>query len=95
MAGNACFGTVLEGGSGARVRENNVEQLTAHVAPVGLMEGTPNPTVVGFRTKTNVSDEGGRNILAGVNSIRANPPSPAIRKAMSRKLEAVKSARKL
>ena len=77
------------------VNENNVEQVGAHVAPACLMGGTTNSTVVGFGMNTNVSDEGGRNILVGVHSIRANPPSPAIRKAMSRKMEAARSARKL
>jgi len=47
-----------------------------------------------FVKKTNVYDEGVNNTLVGVNNMQGNPPKPAIRDAMKRKMEMIKFIRK-
>ena len=85
------------------VKGNNVNDVMAEVAPIGLMTNlwfyppdsipTSNSTVVGSGGKTNVYDEGVSNTLVGVNNMQGNPPGPAIRDAMKRKMELIKSVR--
>jgi len=50
--------------------------------------------LTGFGSKANVYDEGVGNTLVGVNSVQGNPPGPAIRDAMKRKIEMLKSNRR-
>ena len=88
------------------VKANNVEKITADWAPIGLdvinigteeepiLLPTSDSTVIGFGNKTNVYDEGVNNIVVGVNSMKGNPPGPAIRDAMKRKMEIIKSIRR-
>jgi hypothetical protein len=84
------------------VKANDVQQLQPLWAPVGLLGvslgwGIPDTTyctVVGGNNKTNVYDEGVNNTLAGVNNMQGNPPGPAIKAAMQRKMEMIKSLRK-
>ncbi len=66
---------------------NNVQGVDAVVAPIWLGEYTSSCTVVGGSNKTNVLDEGTDNIITGVNTKGGNPPGPAIREVMQRKLE--------
>ena len=76
---------------------NNVENVTAeffYPTQICLMDMTNNCTVVGFGNKTNVYDEGVNNNLVGVNSMQGYTPGPAIRDAMKRKMEMIKSMRK-
>jgi len=99
IVGSGLYGIALEGDTYAMVKGNNIEEVTADVAPIGLMllwdEFLPNDcTVVGSGTKTNLYDEGVNNTLVGVNNMQGNPPGPAIRDAMKRKMEMVKSIRR-
>jgi hypothetical protein len=74
---------------------NNVELVDARVAPIWLSSTTSNFTVIGGSNKTNVRDDGTGNILTGVNNIQGNPPGPEIHEAMMRKLEIMKSFKRL
>jgi hypothetical protein len=104
IVGRGLFGIALEGDTQAMVKANNVQQVVADVAPIGLMINlwydpdfvlpTTDCTVVGFGAKTNVYDEGVNNTIVGVNNKRGNPPGPAVRDAMKRKMELIKSMRK-
>ena len=104
IVGSGLFGILLEGDNQAMVKANNVNRVTADVAPISLMKNlwyapdlvipTKDSTVVGFGTKTNVYDEGVNNTLVGVNNMQGNPPGPAIRDAMKSKMELIKSMRK-
>jgi hypothetical protein len=103
---NAFLGLALEGASECIVKANNVEQMNAELAPIGLLTvnlgteeepvllPTSGSTVVGSGNKANVYDEGVNNTLVGVNNMHGNPPGPAVRDAMKRKLEMIKSMRK-
>jgi parallel beta-helix repeat protein len=100
--GNTLLGIAAEGSSECMVLGNNVQQLDALWAPVGLLTTdwgwgpmeTSYCTVVGGNNKTNVYDEGIGNVLVGVNNMQGNPPGPAISDAMKRKLEMIKSIRR-
>jgi hypothetical protein len=106
MGTNAFLGIALEGASECIVKANNVEKMNADLAPIGLLTAnvgteeepilvpTSGSTVVGFGKKTNVYDEGVNNTIVGVNNMQGNPPGPAIRDAMKRKMEMIKSMRK-
>ena len=108
IVGGSALGIALEGASQCMVKANNAEKLTADLAPIGLLTvnigteeepillPTSDSTVVGFGNKTNVyaDPEGYGNILVGVNNMQGNPPGPAIRDAMKRKMEMIKSMRK-
>jgi hypothetical protein len=97
--GNALLGIAAEGSSQCMVLGNNVQQLDALWAPVGLITTdwgwgpmeTSYCTVVGGNNKTNVYDEGTKNVLVGVNNMQGNPPGPAIKAAMQRKRDLLKS----
>ncbi len=80
---------------------NNLQKFTPQEQPDGtfgppilLEETTSNCTVVGGPNATNVMDLGTSNTLVGVNNMHGNPPGPAIRDAMKRKMELIKSMRK-
>ena len=102
---NALMGIALAGAFQCLVKANNVQKVDADLAPIGLLTvnigteeepilvPTSDSTVVGFGKKTNVYDEGVNNTLVGVNNMH-NPPGPAIRDAMKRKMEIIKSMRK-
>ena len=100
IVGRGWTGIALWGDTGAMVKANNIENVTAEAYPeaISLMSWEPfsanNCTVVGFGYKTNVYDEGVNNTLVGVNSVQGNPPGPAIRDAMKRKMGMVKSIRR-
>ena len=94
IVGSGLFGIVLFGDTQAMVKGNNVDGLAAGVAAIYLDSGTSNCTVVGSGKKTNVLDEGINNTLVGVNNMNGNSPGPAIREAMKRKMEMIKSLRK-
>lgn len=64
------------------------------IAAIYLASGTSDSTVVGSMKKTNVYDEGVNNILVVANNMQGNPPGPAIRDAIKRKAEMIKSLRK-
>ena len=101
IAGSGLFGIAMEADSQAIIKANNVEQVQADVAPIGLMTNlwfepdlvfpTTDSTVVGFGNKTNVYDEGVGNTIVGVDNMQGNPPGPAIRDAMKRKMEIIKA----
>ena len=96
IRGRGLFGIAVEGATQAMVKANNVEKVAADFVPIGLMTAdvpTTDSTVVGFGKKTNVYDEEGNNTLVGVNNVQGNPPGPAIRDAMKRKMEMIKSLR--
>ncbi len=63
-------------------------------APILLCDSTSQNTVVGGNNKANAVDLGTDNTLVGVNNMQGNPPGPAIRDAMKRKMEMIKSMRK-
>jgi hypothetical protein len=99
--GNAFLGIAAEASSQCMLKANNVQQLQALWAPVGLLGvnsgfpwDTSYCTVVGGNNKTNVYDEGTKNVLVGVNNMQGNAPGPAIKAAMQRKMEMIKSMRK-
>jgi len=100
--GNALLGIAAEGSSQCMLKANNVQGLQPLWAPVGLITtdwgwgpmDTTYCTVVGGNNKTDVYDEGVNNTLVGVNNMQGNPPGPAIRDAMERKMEMIKSLRK-
>jgi len=94
IVGSGLFGIALEGDAHAMVKGNNVEQVTAEVAPIFLDEGTTDCTVVGFGGETNVLDQGVNNTLVGVNNMTGNAVLPAASDAMKRKMEIIKSMRK-
>lgn len=104
IVGGGLFGMALEGDTQAMVKANNVQEVTAEYAPIGLMTNlwfapdivvpTTDSTVVGFGQRTNAYDEGIDNTLVGVNNMQGHPPGPAIRDAMKRRMEMVKSVRK-
>lgn len=103
IVGSGLLGISIEGDTQCMVKGNNVNDVMAEVAPIGLMTNlwfyppdsipTSNSTVVGSGGKTNVYDEGVSNTLVGVNNMQGNPPGPAIRDAMKRKMELIKSVR--
>ena len=73
-----------------------MSRLDAWLAKIWLDPGTSNYTVIGGGpNKTNVYDEGTNNILTGVNNMKGNSPSPAIKEAMARKLETMKAFKDL
>jgi len=108
IVGSSLMGIAVGGASQCMVKANNVEKVTAEWAAIGLLTlnigtdekpilvPTSDSTVVGFGNKTNVyaDPEAYGNILVGVNSMQGNPPGPAIRDAMKRKMEMIKSMRK-
>ncbi len=106
ILGNGVFGIAVSGDSQAMVKANNVERVTTDAAPIYLMTNlwwapdivvpTTDSTVVGFGNETNVyaDPEGYGNILVGVNNIQGNPPGPAVRDAMKRKMALIKSIRR-
>ncbi len=101
ITGSGVFGISVEGDTQCMLKANNVQKLTADAAPIGLMINTwfgsypaSDCTVVAGNTKTDVYDEGVNNTLVGVNNMQGNPPGPAIRDAMKRKMEMTKSMRK-
>jgi parallel beta-helix repeat protein len=100
IVGSSTLGISLEGASQCMVEGNNVQRLQPSWAPVGLlgvslgMPDTTYCTVLGGNNKTNVYDEGVNNTLVGVNNMQGNPPGPAIKAAMQRKMEMIKSLRK-
>jgi parallel beta-helix repeat protein len=99
---NALIGIAAEGSSQCMVLGNNVQQLNALWAPVALVTtdwgwgpmNTSYCTVVGGNSKTNVYDEGTKNVLVGVNNMQGNPPGPAIKEAMQRKRDLLESLRR-
>jgi parallel beta-helix repeat protein len=99
IVGSGLLGISIEGSTQCMVKANNVNGLTADIAPIALWTPpwlippipTTDSTVVGSGKKTNVYDEGINNTLVGVNNMNGNPPGPAIRDAMKRKMEAIKS----
>jgi hypothetical protein len=99
---NVLAGIAAEGSSECMLLGNNVQQLDALLAPVALLTAdwgwgpmaTSYCTVVGGSNKTNVYDEGTGNVLVGVNNMQGYTPGPAIRDAMKRKMEIIKSMRK-
>jgi parallel beta-helix repeat protein len=97
ILGNSTVGIALEGASQCMVKANNVEKLNADWVPIALLTAdypTHDSTVVGSGKKTNVYDEGINNTLVGVNNMQGNPPGPAIRDTMKRKIEMIKSIRR-
>jgi hypothetical protein len=98
--GNALLGIAAEGSSQCMLLGNNLQQLEPLWAPVGLLgasldtQDTAYCTVVGGNNKTSVYDEGTGNVLVGVNNMQGNPPGPAIKEAMRRKLDLLKSLRR-
>ncbi len=106
IGGNTSLGIALEGTSQCVVKANDVEKMNADWAPIGLLTvnigteeepvllPTGDSTVVGFGKKTGVYDEGENNTLVGMNNMQGNPPGPAIRDAMKRKMEMIKAMRK-
>jgi parallel beta-helix repeat protein len=94
IKGSGLFGISIEGATQCMVKGNNVNGVTAEVAPIALLTTigpTTDSTVVGFGNKTNVYDEGINNTLVGLNNMNGNPPGPAIREAMKHKMEVIKS----
>lgn len=98
ILGGSTVGIALEGASQCMIKANNMENLNADWARIGLLTADIYPshdtTVVGFGQKANVYDEGFNNTLVGINNMQGNPPGPAIRDAMKRKMEMIKSIRK-
>jgi parallel beta-helix repeat protein len=100
IVGSGWGGIAIWGDTQTTVKANNVDKVTPAVAPapISLLTFDPfvanNCIVVGFGKKTNVYDEGVNNTLVGVNNMQGNPPGPAIRDAMKRKMEMIKSIRK-
>jgi hypothetical protein len=77
IVGSGLYGIVLEGDTHAMVLLNDVEHVTADVAPIGLTVNewfypnlfpTSNCIVIGS-PKTNVLDQGVNNILVGVHKM--------------------------
>ena len=94
ITGSGILGISIEGATQCMVKGNNVNGLTADWVPIALwttVGPTTDSTVVGSGKKTNVYDEGINNTLVGVNNMNGNPPGPAIRDAMKRKMEVIKS----
>lgn len=79
--------------SGWTLVGNNVEYVTAWIAPIFLGQGSSMTTVVGGDNVTNVLDLGTDNTLVGVNNMNGNPPGPDLHEAMQRKRELLKSMR--
>jgi hypothetical protein len=100
IVGIGYAGIGIWGDTQAMVKANDVDNVTAEVYParISLQNFDPVPvnncTVVGFGNRTNVYDEGVNNTIVGVNNMQGNPPGPAIRDAMKRKMEMIKSMRK-
>ncbi len=106
FVGSALLGIAVEAASQCMVKANNMEKITADWASIGLFTlnigneqepillPTSDSTVVGSGLKTDVYDEGDNNTLVGVNNMQGKPPGPAIRDAMKRKMEMIKSMRK-
>jgi parallel beta-helix repeat protein len=98
IVGSGWTGIAIWEDTRAMIKANNVQNVVAgffYPAPISLMDMTNNCTVVGFGSKTNVYDEGVNNTLIGVNRVQGNAPlGPAIRDAMERKREMIKSMRK-
>ncbi len=97
---NAIMGMAVEADSQCMIKGNNLQQLQPLWVPVALLGvnsgfpfDTSDCTVVGGNNKTNVYDEGTNDIVVGVNNMNGNPPGPAIRDAMKRKMEMIKSIR--
>ena len=96
---NVLIGIAAEGSSQCMVLGNNVQHLDALWAPVALVTTdwgwgpmeTSYCTVVGGNNKINSYDEGTNNVLTGVNNMQGNPPGPAIKEAMKKKQELLKS----
>jgi parallel beta-helix repeat protein len=94
ILGSSTVGIALEGASQCMVKGNNVNGLAADFVAIYFDSGTSNSTVVGSGKETNVYDEGINNTLVSVNNMKGNPPGPAIRDAMKRKMEIIKSIRR-
>ena len=106
IVGYSTLGISLEGATNCLVKGNNIQKVDADLASLGLLSynigtaeepilvPTSDSTVVGFGNKTNVYDEGVNNTFVGVNNMQGNPPGPAVRDAIKRKMEMIKSMRK-
>ena len=99
VSGSGSYGITTEIANGCLIKGNNVQNVNADYAAIGLLwdywddpptAPTTNCTVVGGNNKANVDDEGVGNILVGVNNMHGNPPGPAIKDAMKRKQEMLK-----
>jgi hypothetical protein len=99
IVGSGYAGIGIWGDNQDVIKANNLEEMTVEVYPaqISLMtwdtSPTNNCTVVGFGNET-VYDEGVNNTVVGVNNMHGNAPGPAIRDAMERKMEMIKSIRR-
>lgn len=99
ISGSALVGIEVDGGYQCLLKANNVQQLQALLVPValfGLKDGDPLDTsyctvVGGGNNKVNVYDGGTNDVLVGVNNMQGNSPGPAIKAAMQRKQDLIKS----
>jgi hypothetical protein len=79
---------------GWMLQGNNVDNVSAFVAPIWLGFTSSNSTVVGSDAETNVLDEGTNNILVGVNNMGAGKElGQDLKDAMEQKREIMKSMR--
>jgi hypothetical protein len=102
---NAAWAIQIFGCSNGLLKGNNVQNFESwQDLPAILLGGgwgypnTTNYTVVGGSNKTNVVEWGDPgadygNVVVGVNNMRRESPGPAIRDAMKRKMEMIKSLR--
>ncbi len=90
LSGSGTAGILVNASTQCMLLGNNVENFTAAVAPIWLLEGTSSCTTVGGKNKANVFDQGTDNILVGVNNMFGNDPGQEIKEAMKRKLELLK-----
>jgi hypothetical protein len=100
ISGVGFAGLLLDGSTQDLLLGNNVARFTPEetpfgiFAPIWLSETTSQNTVVGGNDKAHAVDLGINNTLVGVNNMQGNPPGPAIRDAMRRKMEILKAMRK-
>jgi hypothetical protein len=96
FGGKAFAGIITEGASHCMVLGNNVQNVDALGAQIGLTsylvgQDTTYCTVVGGSAKTNLYDGGTNNVVVGVNNMRGNPPGPTMKTAMQVKQQLLKS----
>jgi len=100
ISGVGWAGIWLDGSTQDMLLGNNVARFIAEetpfgtFAPIWLWDNTSNNTVVGGNNLTSAVDLGTSNTLVGVNNMQGNPPGPAVRDAMKRKIEMLKAMRK-
>jgi parallel beta-helix repeat protein len=105
ITGSGLYGISIEGSTKCNLILNNVNGVTADVAPIALLtvpsafDGTtPVPTtdslVVGSGGKANVLDEGINNKIVGLNLMHCDGPGKDIRDLMKHKMEGFRSQHK-